>query len=54
MEIASLDPDVICSDNVPRAAMEAARRDLSLTESDLEDDEDDFEGDPFADIELED
>ena len=48
--ITSSDPGVVRSDDVLKRAMEAVQRELSLAEED----ENDLDEDPFADIELED
>ena len=51
--ITSSDPDVVRSDDVLKRALEAVQRELNLTETG-EEDEDDLTEDPFADVELED
>ena len=51
--ITSSDPDVVRSDDVLKRALEAVQRELNLTETG-EEDEDDLTEDSFADIELED
>jgi hypothetical protein len=50
--ITSTDPGVVRSDDILKRAMEVVQRELSLAEEDENDD--DLNEDPFADIELED